>query len=97
MESRSVGHTKLMKFWAEWCAPCRFMSPVVEGVLEDSLYSDVELISVNIDDEIGQEAAKEFSIRSIPTLVLLNDKDQVVSTLIGTASADQLREFLSKR
>jgi thioredoxin-like negative regulator of GroEL len=73
------------------------MAPVVEGVLEDSSYDDVELVSVNVDDETGQEAAREFSVRNIPTLVLLNDQNQVVNTLVGTASEDQVREFLSKR
>jgi thioredoxin-like negative regulator of GroEL len=73
------------------------MTPVVEGVLSDNVYSDVELISVNVDDEVGQEAARQFSIRNIPTLVLLDNNNQVVNTLVGTASEDQVREFLSKR
>lgn len=97
MESQSIGRVKLMKFWAEWCAPCRYMTPVVEGVLEDSSYSDVELVSVNIDEELGQKAANEFSIRSIPTLILLDGQNKVVNTLVGTANEDQVREFLSKR
>lgn len=97
MESRSVGHVKLMKFWASWCAPCRFMAPVVEGVLNDGLYSDVELVSINIDDETGQAAAREFGVRNIPTLVLLDNNNRVVNTLVGTASEAQVREFLSKR
>jgi thioredoxin-like negative regulator of GroEL len=73
------------------------MTPVVEGVLSDNVYSDVELISVNVDDEVGQEAARQFSVRNIPTLVLLDNNNQVVNTLVGTASEDQVREFLSKR
>lgn len=90
-------NSRLLKFEASWCAPCRHMTPIVEGVLNDSVYSDVELVSVNIDDEVGQEAARQFSVRNIPTLVLLDDNNQVVNTLVGTASADQVREFLSKR
>ncbi len=97
METNLNGRVKLMKFWAEWCAPCRYMTPIVEGVLEDSVYSDVDLISVNVDEEHGQEAAREFSIRNIPTLVLLDSDNRVLNTLVGTASEDQLREFLSKR
>lgn len=93
----SIVHTKLIKFWAEWCAPCRFMAPIIEDVLKDSLYSSVELISINIDDETGQKTAREFGVRSIPTFILINDKNQVINTLIGTASDIQVREFLSKR
>jgi thioredoxin-like negative regulator of GroEL len=88
---------RLLKFEASWCAPCRYMSPIIEGVLNDGLYSDVELVNVNIDDEIGQDTARAFSVRSIPTLILMNDRNQIVNILIGTASEDQVREFLSKR
>lgn len=97
MESQSISRVRLMKFWAEWCAPCRYMEPVVKGILEDGSYPDVELVSVNIDEESGSELAGKFSIKSIPTLVLLDDNNQVVNTLIGTASEEQVREFLSKR
>lgn len=95
MNSNYVGRTKLIKFEASWCAPCRNMSPVIEDVLKDNL--DVDLINVDVDDESGQEAVREFNIRSIPTLILLNEKNQIINTLIGTASKDKLREFLSKR
>jgi thioredoxin-like negative regulator of GroEL len=73
------------------------MAPIIEDVLKDSLYSSVELISINIDDETGQKTAREFGVRSIPTFILINDKNQVINTLIGTASDIQVREFLSKR
>jgi len=97
MVSQSTKRVKLMKFEASRCAPCRYMVPIIDSVLKDSLYSNVELVNVNVDDETGQEAARKFSVRSIPTFILLDNKDQVVDILIGTASEDQVREFLSKR
>jgi thiol-disulfide isomerase/thioredoxin len=96
MESSS-SRTKLLKFSASWCGPCRYMSPIVEGVLGDTVYDDVELISVDIDEEEGQEFARMFNVRSIPTLILLDDTDKVVNTLIGAADENELREFLSTR
>lgn len=87
-------HVKVIKFGASWCSPCRSMSPIVHNVLEE--HSDVELIDIDIDGEYGQEVAREFGIRSIPTFILV-DGGKVVNTLIGAASESEFREFLSKK
>ena len=89
-------HLKIIKFGAPWCSPCRSMSPVVNYVLSDDKYSDVEFIDIDIDEEAGQKAAQEFGIRSIPAFVLVSD-GKVVDTLIGSASENEFREFLSKK
>ena len=88
---------KLLKFEANWCAPCKYMAPIVENVLSDNVYSDLRLICINIDDESSQEAIQQFGIRSIPTLILLDDNDQIINKLIGSANAEQIKEFLSKQ
>lgn len=84
---------KLLKFEANWCAPCRFMSPVVKSVLEG--YENIELVVVDIDNEQGQEEARKFNVRNIPTLILLDDENNIINTLVGTASESQVKEFLN--
>jgi len=85
---------KLIKFWAEWCLPCKVMAPIVDQVLDDEKFDNVEFISINIDEQ--PDAAREYSIRSIPTLLLVNNGDnRVLKTLVGSASAEQVKEFLS--
>lgn len=81
---------KLMKFEAPWCAPCRAMKPVVEEVLSD--FDSIELVEVNIDED--SDSAVSHGVRSIPTLILLKDGEKIGS-LIGSRSAEELREFLT--
>lgn len=65
--------TVLLDFWAEWCAPCRMLSPVVDEVADE--IKDVKVGKVNVDDE--PELAAKFNVMSIPTLVVIRDGKEV--------------------
>ncbi|WP_322550086.1 thioredoxin [Flavobacterium psychraquaticum] len=57
----------LIDFFADWCGPCKMMSPVlqeVKGILRD----DVKIIKINVDQH--QDLASEFMVRGVPTLIL---------------------------
>lgn len=92
----TLGNKKLLKFWATWCAPCRQLAPVVEKVMLENEFSDIEFISIDIDDESGQDAVRSFGIRSIPTLILLDENNTIIDSITGPASETYLREFLSQ-
>jgi len=85
--------TTLVKFWAPWCAPCMMMKPVVERVLAD-LNNEIELVDINVDED--PDMAREYNIRTIPTLILKRG-NQIIKTLTGSATSEQLKEFLSRR
>jgi len=82
--------TTLFEFWAPWCMPCRAMKPIVKKVLAG--LNGIELIDINVDE--NPDMAREYNIRTIPTLIL--KKGEQVERLTGTASSEQLKEFLSK-
>lgn len=85
---------KLLKFSAVWCSPCKVMAPIVEKVLSDEQFDNVELVNINIDEQ--PDAAREYGIRAIPTLLLVNsENNEVLKTLVGSASIEQVKEFLS--
>ncbi len=76
----------IVDFWAEWCGPCRMISPIVEEIAKD-LQEKLKVAKVNIDDE--QEIAARFNIMSIPTLLIFKD-GKVVEQIVGAMPKAQL-------
>lgn len=78
--------TVLVDFWAEWCAPCRMMAPVLNDLAGE--LSDKNHLG-KVDVEKNQTLARQFKIRSIPTMVLFrNGKEQ--KRFVGVKSKDFL-------
>lgn len=79
-EQTVMGATRpvLIDFWAEWCNPCRMLSPTVDQIAED--YKDRAIVGkVNIDEE--PELANRFGVMSIPTLIVFNDGNVAAKTV----------------
>ncbi|HOH30596.1 MAG TPA: thioredoxin [Candidatus Hydrogenedentes bacterium] len=64
----------LVDFWAEWCGPCRMMSPIVDGVAQ-TLAGRANVYKVNVDE--AQDVAVKYKVNSIPTLVVMKDGAEV--------------------
>jgi thioredoxin 1 len=60
----------LVDFWADWCAPCRAVAPVVEGVAE--AFEGRALVG-KVDVDANQSLARRYDVRSIPTLLIFNN------------------------
>jgi len=65
----------LIDFWATWCSPCRMQSPIIEELAEE-LDGSAVITKMNVDE--NPELAAQFSVMSIPTLVLIKDGKVVV-------------------
>lgn len=59
----------LVDFYADWCGPCRMISPIIDEIANER--DDIIVAKVNVDEE--QELASEFEVYSIPTLVVIKD------------------------
>lgn len=81
----------LVDFWADWCAPCKALFPVLEKIV-DSYEGELLLAKVNCDAEPG--LTERFGIRSLPTVVLFKD-GQPVQGFAGVQTESAIRELLT--
>ena len=90
-EALSRQHGVMMvDFWAEWCGPCRAISPVLEALAQES-GSRVTLAKVNVDENPG--LAARYGIRSIPTILFMK-QGKVADQVIGAVPRAKLKEKL---
>ncbi|MHB8911052.1 MAG: thioredoxin [Lysobacter sp.] len=88
---KSMQTPVLVDFWAEWCAPCKQLGPILEKLAGD-YHGAFELAKVDIDKE--PQLGTAFQVRSIPTVFLVKD-GQIVDGFPGALPEAQVREFLS--
>lgn len=76
-------------FWAEWCMPCKRLMPIVETV--SNQHSNVKFVKINVDE--NPNLASTYNVRTIPTLVLLKNGEQI-QTKIGGSPAVELSQWI---
>ncbi|MCF6334839.1 MAG: thioredoxin [Spirochaetales bacterium] len=79
----------IIDFWAEWCVPCKMIGPVLAEI-SDEYKGKLKVAKVNVDE--AGELASEYSIVSIPTLLLFN-KGEVVKQQVGAVSRQVIEEM----
>ena len=82
----------LVDFWAEWCGPCKMISPVLEEIAEEQA-GKLQIGKLNIDDNL--EVTRRFDVMSIPTLILFKDGEPEVR-LIGAKPKGQLLQEIAE-
>jgi thioredoxin 1 len=87
------GKLVLLDFWADWCSPCKMVSPVIEELY--TAYKDVAVIA-KIDAERNPETSKKYGICNIPALLFFKN-GEIVDKQIGAAPKSALVEKLSKQ
>ena len=88
-ESIVSNGTVLVDFFAEWCGPCKMMSPIIDEIAEER--NDITVAKLNVDDAV--EIATKFNVLSIPTLVIFKDGKEV-SRIVGLQSKDKILSIL---
>lgn len=82
----------LVDFWAEWCQPCKMLSPLLERLVQEANGS-LRLAKVNIDQ--NPNLAMQYSVRSIPTVKAFVD-GHITAEFVGVQPEARLREFISR-
>ena len=81
--------TVLLDLWAPWCAPCRMVVPIIEEIAGER--PDIRVGKINVDEQ--PELASEFSIMSIPTLVVMKN-GKIVQQVSGARPKNAILEML---
>ena len=79
----------VVDFYADWCGPCKMLSPIVETVAKEN--EDIKVVKVNVDD--AQDLAIKYNIMSIPTLVAFKNGEEVNRT-VGLVDKTQIINML---
>ena len=79
-EIESNGGLSMVDFWAEWCAPCRIVGPVVSEIADEWAEKGLKVAKLDVDS--NQATASRFGIRSIPSILFFKD-GQHVDTVVG--------------
>lgn len=88
-EVKNSDKTVLLDFYADWCGPCRMVSPIVDEIAEEN--PDVLVGKINVDEQ--QELASAFSVMSIPTLVVMRN-GEIVTKSMGAKPKSQIMAML---
>lgn len=80
----------LLDFYADWCGPCRMVSPIVDEIADENPQYLVG--KINVDEE--PELAQAFGVATIPTLVVMND-GKIVSQSSGARPKQQILDLLN--
>ena len=86
----SQSNLVLVDFWAEWCGPCKQISPILEEIANEK--DNINILKLNIDE--NPATPQKYNVRGIPTLMLFKD-GKLIDTKIGSLPKSSLEDWIN--
>ena len=87
-ELLGTGKPMVLDFWAEWCGPCRIVSPIIDELAQE-YEGRVTIGKINVDE--NDDVVGRFGIRNIPTVIFFKN-GEMVDKIVGATSKDKFKE-----
>lgn len=86
---------KVLKFYSKTCAPCKFMAPIIDQVVEET---GADLISVDIEEDLDPEyeLVNQYGVMKVPTIIILNETGGRDGEFLGITPKDVILEAIKK-
>lgn len=81
---------KLIDFYADWCSPCKMQGELLQS------FDSVEIEPVNVENEENESLCEEYGVKSLPTLVLLDDDNEMIKEWHGLTHPDEILKYITK-
>ena len=81
--------TVLIDFYADWCGPCKMLSPIIEAVANEN--EEIKVVKINVDNE--QDLAIDYKVMSIPTIVVIKNGKETNRT-VGVVDKNQIEKMV---
>lgn len=88
--------TKILKFGATWCQPCRILSPIFHKVSNMNEFKDIDFYDLDIDDPENRELVENYQIRNVPTVIAVDENNEVVRKIVGAVPEYQFVAMLKE-
>jgi len=91
-EVKQASGLVIVDFWATWCMPCRMLAPIFEKVSDDTQFSEVKFIKVDVDK--AADLSQDMNVRGIPLVLAFKDGEKVADHT-GAMNKDKLISFVN--
>ena len=83
----------LIDFWADWCAPCKMMKPIIDKIEAD--YPNLTVVRVNVDEDAAM--VQDYNVSSVPTYILMNEDKEILSFATGAMPEFKFKKTCFRR
>lgn len=81
---------KLLKFYADWCGPCKEQSKLLEG------FNEIEITSINVEDEDKADLVNQLRVMNLPTMVIVDDENKELKRFIGVTPISKISNSIKE-